>query len=72
MSNYQRVDIEQPLTPEGYCFVDSDGCEYAVDISDNRAAVFYSDSAHQFEMYAKDLPKMIKVLQAAYKQWESK
>lgn len=75
--NYQRVDIEQPVKPDGYCFVDEDGSEFAVacyapEDADGPCVKFVMDGTWKFDMWHKDLPTMIKVLQAAYDGLETK
>lgn len=75
MSNYQRVDIEQPLRPEGYCFVDEDDVEFVVKYCERNTEVpivsVETDGAWHFEMYHKDIPLMIRALKAAYDNLES-
>lgn len=50
---------------EGYCFVDEDGTQYEVVVEDICVDIGV-DGDCGMTMYKKDIPRFIKVLEAAY------
>lgn len=70
MSNFQRVDIDEPVKPEGYSFVDADKIEFAVRQSDH-CVQFLVDGSWQFDMFVVDISHMIKALQMVYDNLEN-
>ena len=71
--NFLRVDKPEDTKYDGWSFVDEDNCEYGV-VLDEDATVgvvsLFADGEHKFEMYADDIPNMVKALQAAYKEYK--
>jgi hypothetical protein len=58
---------------EGYYFVDKDGSEFIVRISETSSEIveISADDITSFGLYKKDIPRFIKVLEAAYAHEES-
>lgn len=65
---YKRVDIDAAVEVDGYSFEDTDGCIFAVGLcAFNEGVVsIISDGENHFDMYTRDIPMMVKALQAAY------
>ena len=69
---YVSVDDDQaPTFTEGYCYTNQNGAVEYVKMDGNinvdYRTVYVEDSMGQYcEIYANDIPKLIKALQAAY------
>ena len=70
---YKRID-EDDSSIDGYCFEDEDGMEVYVSIPYDRDSFGKNqlvdvgvDGNTEFTIYSKDIPKLIKALEAAYK-----
>jgi hypothetical protein len=76
---FKNIEQVNEIKYEGYQFVDKDGCiysatfgskvraianrEYVTDITSDK------DESNPVRIYTKDIPKMIKVLQAVYDKY---
>ncbi len=71
---YQRVDIEGGNTLEGFEYHNKDGeSEYVHIDGRNCDVITVADSgAATIAIYTKDIPKLIKALQAAEQYWKER
>lgn len=65
---YKRVDIDEDTTYAGWSFVDEDEDEFRVSVDYDVMRV--GSEYDHFSMYKRDIPKLIKALQEAYKYEE--
>ena len=67
---YKRLDIDEDATYDGFSFVDDSAVIYFAsnpeEVYDETFVSFGSEGCPAIEIFTKDIPMMIKILQAAY------
>lgn len=63
---FVRVDNEDSPVVEGFSYINRDGDEEQVEIYNDELIEINGSGSSHLPIYSKDIPKLIKALQAAY------